>query len=812
MAPTTEREITVELPLERLTTSYTLLGQVIEALASVYATVADKTPAAVARLTNPPVLTDEAQSQGVSDPGGFVRRIEAERDALTRHRAEAQKALVSVLGEASSPALLDAYLGVRDDMLEIERAQRLGLLDVNTSNEGLRVLRKKLEKARAAAMGTGAEAGVLEAEKNSVLRTSRWARLGGVAREGFEVVGKAAEAGLGQVTGIASGLMGLARSLPIAGGLFGLMLWGVTERDRLQAQLGEVVNLSVAAGGGAHDRGVAWLSGFQERAQNFYGISRKEIQANVRAFVGAGLTFNEIFQGEHRGLGEVGSNNVALTVGLDRHFELAGGTTARTAAKMVGEYGMGLHAAVESLSQIEVAAQKGGFGVGGFLTWLMAAGANTRSLGVKLQDIAASVLELQRQYGAMGLGRPASARAAQQGMEEMLGGFAREDLGREIYAAEQMGLGQGLAGRQALREGLVEGRSDVLAQRTQLLRKEALEAGMGNELHARYYLEQRGFGFEGSRAILALGKQFEQGVKLEQLSADDKKALRQAYTDEGKKTSDHQKNIKTMLAGMARMGEGFLLMFTNFAAIAITGMKTIPVLLAGSDVEKKAVFEQFQSYNRGLAEGWAKVWSGSREALHGLDATVGPLIAPIKRAIDWQYTTGLPSALFEEAAPATEAGGARVMDDVFRRITGRPLDDAERHILFPPGMSSDEASRLASTPEGRAELLRRKQAQIEAERTARAQAEARPGTPGQAPRSGPATKSLLPEVDFARTGLGSLSRTNPMLDAPLPSEVRTPAGTKPAPHGPTGALRIETRWAPGADPSQPLVVEVEVTG
>jgi hypothetical protein len=731
-----------------------------------------------------------------------VDKIDAERMALAKRMATADGVFTAMLDDDNRADALGAYLHARDDLLAMHRAIENGMIDADDSAEAIRHLRKALAKARQVANDAGADT----SESNSVLQESIFSRFQSRASDAIDLGKGALGFAAGQLAGVGQGLAGLAASTPLGGGLFGIMMHGYKEGDRLKAETGEMLNLFVAAGESATNPQIARMAAFGERAQRYLGISRKDIQGAFKTYVDAGISMTEILATEDKKLGEVGASAVHMSVGLDKHFEWSGGTTAKHAAKAVREYGMSLHDSLQSIEKVAFAAREAGFGSEEFVAWSFTATANVRKLGVHFEDAALLALERQRALRGQGLNATTSSNLAQDGVEELYAGLNKRSIGEQVYMAGEMGYGADLAGRYELLNGL--GDSSRQMKLIETIYAEAKKAGGGSEAHERNFLEAKGYGFEGARTAVAIGRSIEARAELGEVDAEQKEQLLNAFRTEGMKTSDIEKSKKLMLEGMAESGRALIALIANFAAIAIVGMISLPVLIAGDPALKERTYAKLLEYQTAAGKAWDSTMAGAVKASEGVHQIFGPIVAPISKAL--AFKPGQRGASGLEVAPTpTEEHQRDVLDDVMKRFTGRAMTFADEALITGiTGMSKQEIERLSGTQAGQEQLMA---AVIAARGRLKPMVNAVKGA-GFKP-GGSMPGSVVPGGDTAPAiGVGSLrlgpSGPNPMTDdEPPPPGV--PALGKPGP-GPTGAL-VPHRWDVPPGYTGPLVVDVTVS-
>lgn len=469
-----------------------------------------------------------------------------------------------------------------------------------------------------------------------------------------------------QIGGIAQGLMGLTQGLPIAGGLFGLMMYGNAERDRMAAEAGEITNIISAATGKASKGAGTFFSSFQERAQKFLGISRQEVQANLRTFVDAGMTIDSIMAVHEKGLGEVGSNAVTLTLALDRHFEWGAGTSSRMAMQLVAERGNSLESAITQLTKLSFSAQRAGVGTLEFTETAVQGASDLAQFGVDAESVGAVLLTAVDRYREIGANPQLAFKTAQQGLTEFSEGIKRAPIGIKAAISSEMGLGGDLEGGMDLQDALDKGdkRSAMafIQGASRLAKKQTRGTGGGSdETRERSWLETN-FGFEGARLITELGGKTDKG-KVKELDAKEWGALKDTFKTEAQKTSEIEKNKELILKGMASMGQALLALFANFAAMAIIAMKAMTsidyVFEAGAwaagkifgdgaadvvraaggvmdsqrDARLASIRGKFNQYWGGAQDAMLQFAEGAKTSGDGAMKIMGPILEPLSRAL-----------------------------------------------------------------------------------------------------------------------------------------------------------------------------------
>jgi hypothetical protein len=710
----------VALCAERTSLAQTAVGALVR--------LTDDLEAAAGRLTR---ARDKAAHE--RDVGHLTK----EEDQRQREAETMIRSLAQVLGEASTADLARAAIDLDRRVRDLREAEQRGILGHRETEEAVRQLESDYAKLQRVALGQD---------------------LGGTAgKQAVQAMHAAPGAAFGvvrdQAAGVLTGVMGLIGTLPIAGGLFGLMLWGRMEADRLSAEAGEMANLVVGAGGTVHDKAVGYLAAFQERAQKFYGVSRQDVQGVVKTFFDAGLRVEDVMGVTHQRLGEVGHDAMTTTLALDRHFELANGSTARGAVRLVTQHGMSLERAVDQMMRMSFAGQRAGVGVAEFTEASLAISGELHAFGVDGEQVASLLLTVQQRFQAAGLRAGAAFNLSETALRDVSAGFRGMAVEVKATLGEFMGLGDGMAARLRLEDSIRDDDPERLRRMVQaanvLARREtAGTAGSfgSDETRQRMYLEQSlGFSFEAAQAMTALDGHLGDDVRLGDLKAREWGQLKDALKTEGQKVSEIQKAVSETVAGMARMGQNLLVLVANFAALAILGIKAIlgPDLrwevvaagagkaagglagLLGSDVgqavegmtrsaargalglggrsEAMRRFEsEFAVYWNDAAAAAAGVLEGADQSAGGLGKIAGPILRPLAQALRLQVPGGPSSerdwAMSDEervqaALWGSDAGGQEVAQGQAR--AGAPAVVQRALARVGHRQKGDEASELS---------------------------------------------------------------------------------------------------------------------
>lgn len=583
-------------------------------------------------------------TESVDEEVGRARRREEESDEKRKTAAEKEAAadrsaeearlkssMAQLVGGGVNMIAYQQQLGKLKEQIEmIRQAEQRRIVSHKDASEAVKKLEKEYSKlnveAKAYALAGGGSMGRMAAGAVNRLTAIPSQTLG---------------AAKNQVMGIGTGLMGLVPILA-TGGIFGLLLHGVSFKDKIAAETGEIVNIAVSASGKLSSSGTAFLSSFQHRAEHYYGINRQEIQGVLKTFTEAGMNINDIIDKRmSKSLGEVGQNILTLTVGLDKHFEVASGTSAKAVVSLVHDYGMNLQTAGDLYTRMAFAGQKSGMGVQQFTSSVLQASNTLRMYGVSVESVAVMLQKLQTHYEGMGMPKQLAGTQANMALQQISQGMAGLSSGWQAYFGERMGMGTGLEAKMRFQDGMTRlskgGDNEFMTGFIQQAYASAMESAGGDKTQARYILQQTGVagGFEGAKAITDIGDKLSSGVKLNQLSLQEQKSLKDAFKTEGQKTSDLAKNMHTIMTGLAGVGEGLLQIITNLVAVSIVFYKTLPTMIFGSDTERNQIITEYGKFFKGVEQGYDTAIKGGKLALLGARNVMEPILDPLMRAVKW---------------------------------------------------------------------------------------------------------------------------------------------------------------------------------
>ena len=502
------------------------------------------------------------------------------------------------------------------------------------------------------------------------LRATHWWELGQKAAVGS--VGK-------QLSGLATGTLGLLSSFPVVGGLFGLLLYGYMERNRMQTEAGEMLNALEANGEKVTNKTLAAFSAFQQRAQDFYSMNRQEVQAIVKDFVQAGQSLDAITESRHRDLGEVGANVVSLTLGVDKLFEVGSGFTAKAAVTLTDNHGISLATATEQILRTEFAAHRAGVSIKDLTNMSVSVSDELDRYGIQGESVSALMLEIVGDYQTLGLNPQVAMSFAMRGMQEMTSGLSGMNIGIKTYLGESLNLGHGLNAAYQLQDKIASDDATSLIHIVASLNTLAEQETKGtsgrfgsDSMRRRAYLESLGFGFEGSRMLEEITVRYGHRVSVGDLTQKEWSELKNAFTDEGQKTSENLRNFREALRGFSLSARGLLKLFGDFAGFVIVSLKSIMAMqisdflgvatrgiadklsdFLGIDIRDKTapwkpksdrdkvIYDAWHRYSDAIGGDIQDIMTGAKSIYTGISKVAAPLAQPMIDALGVK-TTGKP--------------------------------------------------------------------------------------------------------------------------------------------------------------------------
>lgn len=373
----------------------------------------------------------------------------------------------------------------------------------------------------------------------------------------------------------------------IMGGLVGIMAYGVMDSQRVKAEAGELTNILVTAFDGTVKKLVnsatSRMSAMQETLQKFYGVSRKEYQASANELIKGGIAIEDISRTADKSLGLTGKDYTMFALGVDKMFEVAGGTTASRMVDYMQRYGGSLKEAKEYAQDLMFTGVKSGIGWKNFVDSVEATSKALETMGFRAEEVIKVSDKLRIQYEKMGVPRQMAGRYAAQSMKEISSGIVNMADSWKLILAEKLGYGQGVSGFLKFQDSLtrvMKGDDSKEFERTIVsITDVVLKMFEGDRDKARYALQKElGFGQEGARSAMMINDAVRKGdfSSAAKEVASLKKELKNSMETEAEKTSKFQLALNEWMKGIAKIGNGMLGLIIVFIAQAVAFFRSIP--------------------------------------------------------------------------------------------------------------------------------------------------------------------------------------------------------------------------------------------
>jgi hypothetical protein len=470
----------------------------------------------------------------------------------------------------------------------------------------------------------------------------------------WKLVEKEAKQAKAKAGGIFSSLTGglLSGGGIIAMGL-GFILLGKQEEYRKGAEAGEMLNVFEAGTAGVHGKGqekaIEWMSKFQEKAQKLYGIGRQETQAVTKQMIDAGYKVTTNLGQFKNSLDEVGTNVMTTTLGIDKMYNMATGTSATNVNKLVSDYGESLENASQKYMDLAFAAQRSGMGVEKFIGSVMAGSQALSQYGVEMEDIKDVMLQLKGYYKEMGLTDQAAGQKAASSLQGMTG-ISSSGGGLMRLAAEMFPDMDRMKAMQKIEMGaerMAKGEDlgffkDVTKAKIKL----ASEATRGNKTMGIEYLKAAGYYADTQSAsaawdIVVSGKIDSKEAADEATVVGQMKALKDSFMTESQQLTLLQKEQYNLMQGLGTIGNGLMKILSAIAGTLITGfywLTSLPSRMLMSSEERQSASKKFDdafwAQALSLESGAKDLVTGGQQAGTALSAIFGDMAKSLGPVVD----------------------------------------------------------------------------------------------------------------------------------------------------------------------------------
>ncbi len=376
--------------------------------------------------------------------------------------------------------------------------------------------------------------------------------------------------GLSTIVSSISSLMPVAGGL---GGLLGMMMYGKMKEAEFNA-LGQVAAQQFDQVGGYTDAFAGRLTGLTRRL-SVAGIAAKEDIAKVTsAMVETGLTAKDAETKIHGFTSVAGNDFLALTLSMDKAFEMAAGTAAKFGGTLVRDFNMSTERAAENLVLMAKAAQDTGANVAVFMQQTMEASSALRLLNANQEAVFNTQARASKAYQKGGIFGSSSAanEYAAKGTGELtgaIGGGMNEGV-RAIIAQRMFG-GDALDALYKLQSPVARGGKELdvnnFMQEMGKIMKDAGVRGQG----AQYKFAESVFGI-GTAGVDAFMKAIAETEQPGGMTDETKAKISKGLSGEGSKMSMLMRIVETIKDAVANTMVGLLGMVVNGLKLVYHGL------------------------------------------------------------------------------------------------------------------------------------------------------------------------------------------------------------------------------------------------
>lgn len=433
-------------------------------------------------------------------------------------------------------------------------------------------------------------------------------------------------------------------------GLVGTIILGYQERNRRRAEMGEMSNVFV---GGLDSifatetrKAVRWFGNWAERAQWHYGVGRKEVQKTIEEMVNNGFKAAEMIERYDKGLGQVGRNVVITSIGLDKHFNFATGTSMEYIVSFVRDYGMELKSATDLFSKMTMAGQRSGMGTMNFVRAVMSSQDSLAHFGINAGNVAVLMEKVIGFYTDMGLQQRYAGNQAVGVVQDLMTAFSDLDDGMKVVLARRMYQDEETDAYSLLmqfQDGLrriSQGEEDQYLEN--LLRSYITmmrETGLGGRSRMIRTIQQNlNVRNRTAQLLYDAGDLIVKGGKLKDLSKEERGNLKRAFKVEQTQVSRLHRMRRELIRGMADLGGALMAVVSDIIGILVIGIRSLPAMVLGyqrdqlGEVVANVIVEQNRRI-REMTEHWKVGEGGINTAARALGNEFSGVFQPLIDAL-----------------------------------------------------------------------------------------------------------------------------------------------------------------------------------
>lgn len=389
-------------------------------------------------------------------------------------------------------------------------------------------------------------------------------------------------------TGLQRFKSSLLSELPF-GGLFGLMLYGRLKEAEYRAYGQQAAQQFKAVG--RVGSGVAGQLSGDIRTLLTRSIidSHAEIVAMTGALAEAGVTAGEAMGDAEFRMQGFDKSVAITTIGLDKMFQVQSGTSAKLAGDLARDTNISIRESVTLVKNLGFAARESGMSFQMMLGSVMQTTSALRLQAVDAEKLGDLMMRIQQGFRSEGMTAARAGQIAAQAMPALAQAVTGMSTGMQAFIGQRVGqrmMGRELGAEEAMirmQRGFrgAPGGGDFFGQALSEMMRMAEEAVGPDPFRQEFALQQM-FGMtpEASQAMMAMQKDINSGMDVQEAAAKHADELNQAFRDQGLKTSDFEKWMKILRDALAQFGSGLMdLLVTGFQAIELS-LKFIVAKLA----------------------------------------------------------------------------------------------------------------------------------------------------------------------------------------------------------------------------------------
>lgn len=479
-------------------------------------------------------------------------------------------------------------------------------------------------------------------------------------------------------------LTNMTSQLPAAG-LLGVLLYGIKKDDEFSAVAQQVAQQLKQVGEAAPVGQVNELGRSIQALEAHSMATRAEVGAVFSALARGSADATVAFAKSSFEVSGFNRTIAETSLGLDKVFQVAAGTSASLARQLVMDTGVGMNKALETVRDMGLAARESGLSFEKFTGSVMNLTGALRMQGVSAGEVAGGFMLMEKALEKFMSGQDKDTRTRRGALtSEGIGGlggiFNTGNLGLATFLGEDVSkrLGTGVQGIDALIAmqtgfqnigtvgGMSGGNSRLFGAGLQSAH--GLIKGITDDPSEQNFAAQKLFGMNAMQSQLFLnmskaldgkeGKDLEKALK--EFSEKNADALKKVAGEEPLKTSTFETMLKELMLVVSNVGQLLLASLGGLAQITMAGFPYMAEAISNifkpveNDDAERVFNRVLKDVNENINERFAAVGS-SLASLGGTAARAGKQLVPVRT-----YRDGRPLPTPSEADELDAADAAAV--------------------------------------------------------------------------------------------------------------------------------------------------------